>query len=443
MPIIGEQTDGGLFVKDYDDYRLIVTEIELTDPAPEFNGDTLIENYNVANNRVLNYNTGIFDDWDLPTVAEMQDIIIANVHPNGFSNQPLAPTNGNQFLYNLTPTQNFWKWYWTKSEGEFPSQIQVIAAKNHVQGPGGSITGWFSTATVLVSNPNAGIVGDDIYAHARGVRRIPIPTDDTQNVFQEDLGVSIRTNGPQDLPTTKYITTMVAGNKGSGSTQPQSIDFSNDIFDIKINTDHETLGFGGTMLNSSEWIVDPRETLPCNGSGSQICSLTARFRQMYAIKFVDNQRIYPIGPFQNHGDFYNTNAEVLLAATDSYTYAASLYSIFNDTPGPFRMSDFRGIGHWGIKTEITTYAPPEQNTNFSVADYESDHGYKVSSDTNEPLHLGGDPSPVLGDGVFEGDDIYESGSLPFQAVARTYELVDYLDPLQTTGSLHNNHLLNS
>jgi len=237
--------------------------------------------------------------------------------------------------------------------------------------------------------------------------------------------------------TTKYIAAMVAGNLGFDTTTPQGYDLGNTSW--KIND-------GNYKIPSSV-----EENLPCRASGSKNVSLAALARKTYHIREAcDNLNFgHGINLFINENDFnfnkkktpavfnigFSTN---LLEVTPDNLTAAQFNNPSNvsgdtskfSSAGPFRMSDFRGVGHRGVGYEVSSYIGQKIGDGLprltlgtrpsfpgsealasqtSVYDFPSEEhtqgkmNYGLIVKQTGQLHLGGDPTEVSGSNTIRID----------------------------------------
>lgn len=252
--------------------------------------------------------------------------------------------------------------------------------------------------------------------------------------------------------TTKYIAAMVAGNLGFDTTTPQGYDLGNTSW--KIND-------GNYKIPSSV-----EENLPCRASGSKNVSLAALARKTYHIKEAcDNLNFgHGINLFINENNFnFNSKKTPLIFAYDqsggpgggSNPFGSGLQlanlpttpdnltaaqfnnpsNVSGDTSrfssaGPFRMSDFRGVGHRGVGYEVSSTIGMPSGDNLppltlgtrpsfpgsealasqtSVYDFPSEEhtkgkmNYGLMVKQTGQLHLGGDPTEVSGSNIIRID----------------------------------------
>ena len=230
--------------------------------------------------------------------------------------------------------------------------------------------------------------------------------------------------------TTKYIAAMVAGNLGFDTTTPQGYDLGNTSW--KIND-------GNYKIPSSV-----EENLPCRASGSKNVSLAALARKTYHIREAcDNLNFgHGINLFINEDNFNFTSKATTSLNVSSFTSNNIAAAQFNNPSdvfvnssnfspaGPFRMSDFRGVGHRGVGYEVSSTIgqpigdglPPltlgtrpsfpgseALASQTSVYDFPSEEhtkgkmNYGLMVKQTGQLHLGGDPTEVSGSNIIRID----------------------------------------
>lgn len=532
MPNVGDflENHGGLFVKDYDDYRLIVSHEDISVPTSDdvtFGTPDIFEQYGYSPylnelNTATAYNTAqnhryevfsrfnellaAFGGWDLPTKQELWNILDLNVYQGG-SEDSADSYSLNILMEGPQPgdaQEYLRRWYWTKTEGDSKfqslhydpiySQVSENSLNDHLDirdpeetivirgirrqfySQGGTSTHQkVKTAEVWkngihrVSNGNPeNTTNKNIYL--RVVRRIPIedkdndtslpPPPTTKLTFLE-TGEEARTSGfGGTLPSTNYITSMVANNKGFGTTTPQSLNFLG--LGMNLNPAIPDLRFAGGSWRSPL----PTETLPCNGLGAQQCSLLNRVRQMWELKKTDNSNIAPKNDFASAvdsdgnplyffnkpGDFYSVEIGNLFDQSQDHR----VVNVFaSPTLGPFKFSDFRGVGHWGTRVRMRSYEGFKHSISIpsvysTLATYELGYGLQVSTNPNSPIHLGGAPSITTGNSIIESDTIIDlniddASNYPPNIFKPTWfghttELIDYKDPEVVLNTLWARHI---
>lgn len=456
MPAVGDLYKGGLFVKEYADYYLIISSVEITSGY-----DSTDPDWNDAVSAVNSFSTssgGItYSDWRLPTVTELEDIAEEN-GGNNWGDQPLAPSNGgNQLYYQFHVGR---KYYWASDPGQFPFTRQAVWIQNQtVQFPS-----YFGTDSNVPESAGAQNwhYGEPIFVRAVRQNSKPVETsvqfgqDESQNEFQ---------SLPR-YPATRFITTMVAGNKGSGSSQPQSINFTSGLLGINVNPQLATTYFNGAPWQATGF--NPAQTIPCMGSGAKDCSLAVRARQMWQLNKNDNSNTDPNPNFNNAGAFNTVQIGTLFSNEDDFT----LGNVFRQSPGPFKMSDFHNAGHGGIIVNMISYPFSYgfvSGTSTRVS-YRILHGLSMATGQ---IHLGPDTSKeeisgsasshntfnfyntLINDGIQNntlnttfglpslspGNEVlgFAPGEVYSNAIGSTFQLADYTTPTTNLNDFFENH----
>lgn len=226
-----------------------------------------------------------------------------------------------------------------------------------------------------------------------------IPPDENINTFRR----------------TKYITDMVASNQGEGTINPKGVNFDNNLSNpwaggIRGGEGHSS-GYDPNENPPGGWVIDPQEHIPCRGYNAVTCSLTARARQMWQMQFQDQGIggddggwLPGWGPGLAEADIMGGLDTVKVGPSgDLFGLPVYLTHTFgNVNVGPFKMSDFYGLGHWSV--DIIVYeqeiiwanAPAIQITNLYFLGDPLYGGYGLRMKGSGQLHLGGNPNNPAG-----------------------------------------------
>tara|TARA_R110000796_G_scaffold11726_2_gene39488 strand:+ start:4266 stop:5192 length:927 start_codon:yes stop_codon:yes gene_type:complete len=221
---------------------------------------------------------------------------------------------------------------------------------------------------------------------------------------------------------TKFITAMVASNVGKNTSTPKGIDFTGSIYQNTLSIDINQNPPNGF------WVINPNETIPCDGYNATNCSLVNRVRQMWELQKNDNG--LSTNDWYPNGDI--DTVEVGYNGSDGYLFNHPPHTdnTFGFNPGPYKMSDFYNKGHWSLNS-IMVEEPTGPNEITIHYYWSVSSGYKVVPE-GEQIHLGGNPSNPTGvsgeTSEFSGENVnYEISGDSYQNVNVVEDTINALD----------------
>ena len=229
--------------------------------------------------------------------------------------------------------------------------------------------------------------------------------------------------GPSTTKLTSYITELMAMDLGAGGSSPEPHYYTVTYQDYVDPSDSPPGG----------WKVPPNEIIPCRGYNAVNCSLAVRVRQLLFKEAQDQ------GAFTGGSGYENSNTEfqygtdtawgVTTNGTYNQVYAAHTdlnvpspsANVINSTnasfgvspslfyssdqvksPGPFKMSDWRGAANFVIEVITTDSNDAYGDLESITVNYIISYGKKMENGSG-PIHLGGSPTnpTVVDDGFNE------------------------------------------